>query len=87
MARRALKGVEDLRDPWNQQTPFAIAEEFIPLFKKRLTDSLVEWDMRDGKAQWTPAALAANANVFLDDFLLFDVAKPITDLSHLTDSA
>ena len=39
--------------------------------------------MRDGKADWTPAALAANANVFLDDFLLFDVAKPITDTSHL----
>ena len=39
--------------------------------------------MRDGKADWTPEALAANANVFLDDFLLFDVAKPITDQSHL----
>jgi len=39
--------------------------------------------MRDGKADWTPAALAANANVFLDDFLLFDVSKPITDASHL----
>src|SRR5215475_6536410 len=39
--------------------------------------------MRDGKADWTPEALAANANVFLDDFLLFDVEKPITDQSHL----
>jgi hypothetical protein len=39
--------------------------------------------MRDGKADWTPDALAANANVFLDDFLLFDVAKPINDQSHL----
>ena len=29
------------------------------------------------------AALAANANMFVDDFLLFDVAKPITDASHL----
>jgi hypothetical protein len=28
--------------------------------------------MRDGKTDWTPEALAANANVFLDDFLLFD---------------
>ena len=27
--------------------------------------------------------LAANANVFLDDFMLFDVAKPITDSSNL----
>ncbi|MEI6302928.1 MAG: SRPBCC family protein [Betaproteobacteria bacterium] len=79
----ALKGVDDLRDLWNQQTPFAIAEELKPLFRKRLTDSLAEWDMRDGKADWTPAALAASANVFLDDFMLFDVAKPITDLSFL----
>ena len=39
--------------------------------------------MRDGKADWTPEALAASANVFLDDFLLFDVAKPITDTSFL----
>ena len=39
--------------------------------------------MRDGKADWTPEALAANANVFLDDFLLFDVGKPINDQSHL----
>jgi hypothetical protein len=39
--------------------------------------------MRDGKADWTPAALAASAEVFLDDFLLFDVSKPITDASHL----
>src|SRR5207342_848622 len=43
----------------------------------------VNWDMRDGRQDWTPSALAANANVFLDDFMLFDVAKPITDTSHL----
>ena len=78
-----LKGAEDIRDLWNQQTPFAISENLKPLFLKRLTDSLAEWDMRDGKAQWAPAALAASASVFLDDFLLFDVAKPMTDLSHL----
>lgn len=79
----ALKGAEDVRDLWNQQTPFAIADELKPLFRKRLTDSLADWDRRDGKVNWTPAMLAASANVFLDDFLLFDVAKPITDLSHL----
>jgi hypothetical protein len=52
-----------------------------PLFLQRLKDSLAKWDMRDGKADWTPPALAANANMFLDDFLLFDVTKPITDTS------
>lgn len=79
----ALKGADDLRDLWNQQTPFAIDEKLKPIFRKRLVDSLGEWDRRDGKVNWPPAALAASANVFLDDYLLFDVAKPITDLSHL----
>jgi hypothetical protein len=79
----ALQGIDDLRDLWNQQTPFAIAPELQPLFLKRLKDSFTDWDMRDGTSDWTPEALATNANVFLDDFLLFDVAKPITDQSHL----
>jgi hypothetical protein len=78
-----LAGVDDLRDLWNQQTPLEIGDEFRPFFLKRLKDSLASWDMRDGHADWTPSALAANANMFLDDFLLFDVTKPITDTSHL----
>ena len=78
-----LAGSDDLRDLWNQQTPFAIADDLRPLFLQRLKDSLADWDMRDGKQDWTPSALAANANMFLDDYLLFDVAKPITDASHL----
>lgn len=78
-----MLGVDDIRDLWNQQTPFAISKELQPLFLQRLKDSFAEWDMRDGKADWTPEALLANANVFLDDFLLFDVIKPITDESHL----
>ena len=78
-----LKGADDLRDLWNQQTPFAIAPEFAPIFRKRLFDSLQEYDLRDGKADWSPAQLAASANVFLDDFMLIDVAKPTTDTSFL----
>ena len=78
-----LPVVDDLRDLWNQQTPFAISKALQPLFLQRLKDSFADWDMRDGRADWTPEALAANANVFLDDFMLFDVAKPITDDSHL----
>jgi hypothetical protein len=74
---------DDLRDLWNQQTPFAISTALQPLFLQRLKDSFANWDLRDGTADWTPEALAANANVFLDDFLVFDVAKPITDDSHL----
>jgi hypothetical protein len=79
----AMPGIVDLRDLWNQQTPFAISKELQPLFLQRLKDSFAVWDGLDGRADWTPDRLAANANVFLDDFLVFDVAKPITDQSHL----
>ena len=50
----AMNGTDDLRDLWNQQTPFAIAEDLRPIFRQRLIDSLTNWDMRDGKADWTP---------------------------------
>jgi hypothetical protein len=39
--------------------------------------------MRDGKADWTSAEMTAVINVYLDDFLLFDVSKPISDTSFL----
>ncbi len=77
----ALAGTDDVRDLWNQQTPFALAEDVQPLFRQRLMESLKNWDMRDGKADWTPDDLAAAANVYLDDFLLFDVSKPMSDTS------
>jgi hypothetical protein len=75
----AIADAIDLRDLWNQQVPFAIASELRPLFRHRLLESLENWDMRDGKVDWTPAALAASA----DDFLLFDVTKPMSDTSFL----
>jgi hypothetical protein len=79
----AMEGIDDLRDLWNQQPPFAIPMELRPLFLQRLKDSIATWDGLDGRTDWMPDALAATANVFLDDFLLLDVAKPITDQSHL----
>lgn len=79
----AMEGSLDLRDLWNQQTPFAISPEFAPLFRQRMLDSLANWDMRDGRADWNPEALSASANLFVDDFLVFDVSKPIDDRSHL----
>ena len=79
----AMPEIDDLRDLWNQQTPFAISQQLQPVFRQRLQGSLETWDMLDGKADWTPEARVANAEVFLDDFLLFDVAKPMSDQSHL----
>jgi hypothetical protein len=70
-----------LRDLWNQQDLFAIDPQLVAIFRKRMIESLTDWDMRDGKADWTPSALAASAAVFLDDHLLFDVSKPFSDSS------
>jgi len=74
---------DDLRDLWNQQTPFAIDDALRPAFLQQLKASLHNYDMRDGREDWPPVALAAVSEVFLDDFLVFDVAKPITDASYL----
>lgn len=76
-----IQGTDDLRDLWNQQTPFAISEELKPVFRQKLVESLTNWDMRDGKADWSTSALHAAANVYLDDFMLIDVSKPIDDTS------
>jgi hypothetical protein len=76
-------GEVDIRDLWNQETPFAPSEGLRPLFQKRLAETLKTWDKKDGKVDWTPSALAAFVNVFWDDYLLFDITKPITDTSHL----
>jgi hypothetical protein len=74
----------DLRDVWNQQTPFQrISDDLAPLFQKRLHDSFELWDKRDGETNWDPALLNAHINVRLDDFLVFDISKPITNDSHL----
>jgi hypothetical protein len=78
-----IQGGDDLRDLWNQQTPFAIAENLKPVFHEKMVESLKNWDMRDDKEDWSSRELHAAANVYLDDFLLFDVAKPINDTSYL----
>jgi hypothetical protein len=64
----------DLRDVWNQQTPFQrMPDDVAPLFQKRLRDSFELWDKRDGETHWDPALLNAHINVRIDDFLVFDI--------------
>ena len=78
-----MPGKTDLSDLWNQQTPFALSEEFIPIFRQRLTESLRQWDLNDDKINWDAPALDAHVNIRLNDFLLIDIAKPTTDTSYL----
>lgn len=80
----AIPNTVDLRDIWNQQEPFKdLPPEVAPLFKKRLRESFEFWDKRDGEVNWEPELLDAHVNVRMNDFLVFDVSKPITDDSHL----
>jgi hypothetical protein len=74
----------DLRDLWNQLEPFApIPSDVKPVFRQRLAESFRYWDNRDSKTDWDNEAIESHINVRIDDFLLFDTAKPITDQSHL----
>jgi hypothetical protein len=51
---------------------------------KKSTDTSVHAaGTRDDRANWVPTVLVASANILLDDFLLFDVSKPIADTSFL----
>ena len=80
----ALPESIDLRDLWNQLNPFeVISGDLAQVFKKRLTDSFEFWDMRDGIKNWDADLLNAHVNVRMDDFLLIDVSKPVTDTSHM----
>lgn len=81
--RLATAGNLDIRDLWNQQEPFKIDPSLLPLFRQRLVESLTKWDLKDGQVDWDHDALNANINVLINDFLVFDTSKPITDQSHL----
>lgn len=81
--RLYMAGNVDIRDLWNQQTPFDIDPLYLPIFRKRLEESFRKWDLRDGKVDWDPDSLNANINVLIDDFLVFDTKKNISNKSHL----
>ena len=78
-----VPGGLDIRDLWNQETPFALSAERLPLYRQRLTESLQLWDKKDQNIEWDAASLEAHVRVRLSDFLTIDVAKPISDKSHL----
>lgn len=78
-----VPGALDIRDLWNQETPFALNAERSPLYRQRLTESFQLWDKKDQSIEWDAASLEAHVRVRLNDFLTIDVAKPISDKSHL----
>lgn len=78
-----IPGDVNLLDLWNQQTPYSLDPQILPLFRERLKKHFRIWDMKDGKRDWSEQDLNANVNIFLNDFLLIDVSKQTTDNSNL----
>lgn len=78
-----IPGAVNLLDLWNQQTPYEVDPQVLPLFRDRLKKHFHIWDMKDGKRDWSEEELNANVNIFLNDFLLIDVSKKTTDQSNL----
>ena len=78
-----IPGDVNLLDLWNQQIPYNVSPQVLPLFRDRLRKHFQIWDMKDGKRDWSEEDLNANVNVFLNDFLLIDVSKKTTDHSNL----
>lgn len=78
-----IPGDVNLLDLWNQQTPYSVDPNVLPLFRERLRKHLRIWDMKDGKRDWSEEDLNANVNIFINDFLLIDVSKMTTDKSNL----
>ncbi len=78
-----VPGALDIRDLWNQETPFALNAERLPLYRQRLSESFQLWDRKDQNIEWDAASLEAHVRVRLNDFLTIDVAKPMSDKSHL----
>ena len=78
-----IPGDVNLLDLWNQQTPYGVDPQVLPIFRERLRRHFRIWDMKDGKRDWSEEDLNANVNIFLNDFLLIDVYKKTTDNSNL----
>jgi hypothetical protein len=71
----------EIRDLYNMEDAFHLAEGYQGAYRARLDANLVFWDGLDGKADWPVAESGAHAlrGVVLDDFLVVDVGKPYAE--------
>jgi hypothetical protein len=71
----------EIRDLYNMEDAFHLAEGYRGAYRARLDANLTFWDGLDGKADWPVAESGAHAlrEVVLDDFLVVDVGKPYAE--------
>ena len=71
----------DIRDLYNSEDAFALADDYTRAYRARLNANLAFFDGLDGKIDW-PAGKNGNhplTDLWLDDFLVVDVAKPFAE--------
>jgi hypothetical protein len=71
----------EIRDLYNMEDAFALAEGYQGAYRARLDANLAFWDGLDGKADWTLGADDAHplTEIVLADFLVVDVTKPYAE--------
>ena len=71
----------EIRDLYNMEDGFHLAEGYKGAYRARLDANLAFWDSLDGKADWPVDVSGAHAlrGVMLDDFLVVDVTKPYAE--------
>jgi hypothetical protein len=71
----------EIRDLYNMEDAFHLAEGYLGAYRARLDANLAYWDGLDGKADWPLTESGAHPlrEVVLDDFLVVDVSKPYAE--------
>jgi len=71
----------EIRDLYNMEDAFHLAEGYKGAYRARLDANLAFWDSLDGKADWPVEDAGSHPllGVVLDDFLVVDVSKPYAE--------
>jgi hypothetical protein len=71
----------EIRDLYNMEDAFSLAEGYRGAYRARLNANLAFWDGLDGRADWPVAADGTHrlTDVVLADYLVVDVGKPYAE--------
>ena len=71
----------EIRDLYNMEDAFALADGYLGAYRARLNANLAFWDGLDGKADWTSREDGSHplTELVLADYLVVDVTKPYAE--------
>src|SRR5207247_3211952 len=69
----------EIRDLYNMEDAFRLAEGYLGAYRARLNANLAFWDGLDGKTDWPVDGNGAHplTELVLPDYLVVDVSKPV----------